>query len=108
MCFFLAGTAIWLNDNYPASIAKCCALKWNADCYRKLISGGCSSFWSICQGYAVSSSPMFENVLNESATYEGKEVIRHKEQTIDEAVQSKVPIVSFSPSVSFIYLSKHL
>jgi hypothetical protein len=51
---------------------------------------------------------MFENVLNDPTTYEGKEVIRQKEQTIDDAVQSKVPIVSFSPSVSFIYLSKQL
>jgi hypothetical protein len=48
---------------------------------------------------------MFENVLNEPTTYEGKEVVRHKEQAIDGGVQSKVPIVSLPPSISFIYFS---
>jgi hypothetical protein len=59
----LAGTAIGSNANGPsflASIARDCAFNWHANCYRrnrKLISDGCSSFWSISQGYAITCVP---------------------------------------------------
>ena len=51
---------------------------------------------------------MFENILNDPTTYEGKEVTQHKEQTFDETVRSKVPIVYISPALSFPHLNKHL
>jgi hypothetical protein len=46
---------------------------------------------------------MFEHVLNDLTTYEGKEVSQHKEEAIDETVPSKV---CFFPAAYFIFLAK--